>query len=57
MVNTLHLVLVFYAYRSRATWGSVVKYATTELIAIALWLTLEKMARDGDDLKQTGLTA
>ncbi|CEH16037.1 Predicted membrane protein [Ceraceosorus bombacis] len=57
IVNTIHLVLVFYAYRSKATWGSVIKYASTEAVAVALWLTLEKMARDGDDLKQTGLTA
>lgn len=57
--NTVHLLLNFWFWRSPATlhWLPVTAYLVTEAIAAGLGLQLVAMARAGDDLGQSGLTA
>lgn len=57
--NTVHLLFNFWLWRSPATmhWRPIALYVVTEVIAAALGLQLTSMARAGDDLSQSGLTA
>ena len=58
VANAVHLLLVFgLRRRTRATKSAVAAYAGSEALALGLWWTLVRMARDGDDLGQAGLTA
>ncbi|EST08147.1 hypothetical protein PSEUBRA_002231 [Kalmanozyma brasiliensis GHG001] len=54
--NTLYLLVRFWLFRSSVTKRVIFGYAASEAIAVALWLTLQSMARQGNDLQQSGLT-
>ncbi|PWN98073.1 hypothetical protein FA09DRAFT_329713 [Tilletiopsis washingtonensis] len=58
VANAVHLLLVFgLRRRTRATKSAAAAYVGSEMLALGLWWTLVRMARDGDDLGQAGLTA
>ena len=58
VTNSVHLLLVFGLFRkTSASTGAVVKYALTEAVAAGLAIGLRGMAKQGDDLSQSGLTS
>lgn len=54
--NTIYLLVRFWLFRSSVTKGTVFGYIASEAIAVGLWLTLQSMAAQGNDLQQSGLT-
>ncbi|KAJ1021093.1 hypothetical protein NDA16_003879 [Ustilago loliicola] len=54
--NTIYLVVRFWLLRSSMTKRTIFGYVASEAIAVALWLTLQSMAAQGNDLQQSGLT-
>ncbi|PWZ01944.1 DUF788-domain-containing protein [Testicularia cyperi] len=54
--NTIYLVVRFWFFRSSVTKGTFFAYGLSEAIAVALWLSLQSMAAQGNDLQQSGLT-
>lgn len=54
--NTIYLVVRFWLLRSSVTKRTIFGYIVSEAIAVALWLTLQSMAAQGNDLQQSGLT-
>ncbi|TKY88400.1 hypothetical protein EX895_002752 [Sporisorium graminicola] len=54
--NTIYLLVRFWLFRSSVTKGTVFGYVVSEVIAVGLWLTLQSMAAQGNDLQQSGLT-
>lgn len=58
ITNAVHLLFVFGLFRkSSGTFGALIKYLFTEIIAGGLALVLRGMAKQGDDLSQAGLTS
>lgn len=58
VTNSVHLLLVFGLFRkTSASTGAAVKYALTEAVAAGLAIGLRGMAKQGDDLSQSGLTS
>ncbi|GAC94705.1 hypothetical protein PHSY_002278 [Pseudozyma hubeiensis SY62] len=54
--NTIYLLVRFWLFRSSVSKRIVFGYVASEAIAVALWLTLQSMAAQGNDLQQSGLT-
>lgn len=54
--NSVYLVVRFWLFRSSVTKSSVLAYILSEIVAVSLWLSLQSMARQGNDLQQSGLT-
>lgn len=54
--NTVYLLVRFWLFRSSVSKRIVFGYIASEGIAVALWLTLQGMAGQGNDLQQSGLT-
>ncbi|SOV04059.1 uncharacterized protein UDID_07444 [Ustilago sp. UG-2017a] len=54
--NAIYLLVRFWLLRSSVSKPAMFGYVASEAIALGLWLTLQSMAAQGNDLQQSGLT-